>query len=94
MFMTGRVRKPLIGISLHLTHKMTDWAFGEQFVAMLCDLGPQLAPERVGVMERRTAPFVDVQQCEEIWAGVNKVEPAEGPLSFIMTILSGRAGRK
>lgn len=58
---------------------MTDWTFGEQFVAMLCDLGPQLAPERVGVMERRTAPFVDVQQCEEIWAGVNKVEPAEGP---------------
>jgi hypothetical protein len=74
----GSIKKPLISLSLHVDHKMTDWAFGDRFITMLCDLGPQLTPDRVGTMERRTNPFLGVEQCKAIWAGVYTMTPSEG----------------
>jgi hypothetical protein len=77
------IKKPLIGLSLHVPRNIADWEFGARFVDMLCDLGPLFAPDRVGIMERRTKPFVAIEQCKAYWGGVNHMEPADrAPFDF------------
>jgi hypothetical protein len=77
------IKRPLIAMSLHVLHDIADWEFGTKFIDTLCDLGPLFTPDRVGIMERRTKPFVDVEQCKAYWGGVNHMEPADGhPFDF------------
>lgn len=72
------IRKPMIGMKLHVPHNMANWEFGANFVDMLCDLGPQFTPERLGIMERRTKPFESTGDCKAYWGGVDHMMPADG----------------
>lgn len=72
-------KRPLISMKLHIDRDIADWPFGEQFIRLLCDLGPQFMPDRVGTMERRTEPFESIAQCRTYWGGTKRLEPADGP---------------
>lgn len=65
-------------MKLHIDRDIANWQFGEQFITMLCDLGPQFLLDRVGNMERRTKPFENIAQCRPYWGGTKRLVREDG----------------